>query len=168
MLTTSEKQYLQRSVIDLGRDLMQQAQDAHGFFTTKTRFAVSYSDTAQRQKVQEKLDHAVALLAVANIMAIFEKHLPKKYWTKVFQDPATTKKLRAYRHVRLCAVNGFTGERAIENTKDFDKQMASDEKLLGITSFSSSELMLDETAANHAFQFIRGLYDRAVIKVHSP
>lgn len=166
MLTSSDIQNLKQSIIDLGQELTQQAQDAHGFFTTKTRYAVSYQDLATRQRVQEKLDHAVAMLAIANIMAIFEKQLPKKFWTTIFQDSKITVRLKAYRHIRYSAVNGFTGSRAKEHRADFDKVMSGTNALRGIKLHTDQIILLDETAANFAFEFIRRQYERAIVKIH--
>lgn len=166
MLTLSEKQFLRQSVTDLGRELLQQAQDAHGFFTTKTRYAIGYSDPVARQQVQEKLDHAVALLAIANIMAIFEDRLPRKYWTKIFQEPAITVRLKAYRHIRFSAINGFIGTRASENKLDFDKTMSGNSPLRGVRSYDDESVFLDESAASFALSFLNEAYSKAVVKVH--
>ena len=166
MLSQTEKQTLKQSINDLGRELMQQAQDAHGFFTTKTRHAVSYSDLATRQDVQNKLDHAVALLAIANLMAVFEDHLPKKYWTKVLHDSAVTMRLKAYRHIRFSAISGFTGSRAKYNKSDFDKVMASSSPLRGVRSYDNCSVFLDEQAASIAFAFVNQIYSQAIVKIH--
>lgn len=157
---------LRESIIDLGRELMQQAQDAHGFFTTKTRYAISYPDPAKTKDVQLKLDHAVALLAIANIMAIFEDRIPKKYWTKILNDPSTTTRLKAYRHIRFSAINGFVGTRANENTIDFNKVMAGGDPLQGVLSFDGETVFLNEQAANHAITFVTQAYQKVVVKIH--
>jgi len=94
-ITAAEKTTLIASLSELGQELMQQAQGAQGNLLSKTRHADSISDPAIRLDVQKKLDHAVNLLAIANLMAIFEDHLPKKYWATVFRSPSLAKELRA-------------------------------------------------------------------------
>lgn len=166
MLSAAEITNLKQSTILLGQELLQQAQDAHGFFTTKTRHAVGYSDPATRQRVQENLDHAVAALAIANIMAIFENRLPKKYWVTIFQDSKVTVRLKAYRHIRYSTIHGFTHSRADENKLDFDKIMSGENPLRGIRSYSDDEVFLEETAANFAFEFIQRQFNVAIVKIH--
>ena len=65
-------QELFEKVQNLTSEFQPLAQGAFGFFTTKTRYAVSYNDPEIRNKVQDELDHAVALLAIAHLMTIFE------------------------------------------------------------------------------------------------
>ena len=69
-------QELFEKVQNLTSELQPLLQGAFGFFTTKTRYAVSYQDIEVRKKVQDELDHAVALLAIAHVMTIFEDSFP--------------------------------------------------------------------------------------------
>ena len=105
MLNQTEKTALLASLSALGQGLIQQAHDAQGQLLSKTQHAVSISDPQVRQSVQSKLDHSVNLIAIANVMAIFEHHFPRRYWVKVYKDPTLTKQLRAFRHMQHCAIS---------------------------------------------------------------
>ena len=144
---------------------MQQNQDAYGFFTTKTRHAVSYQNLAVRQEVQNKLDHAVALLATSNVMAIFESFFPRKYWSPVLRSPASTTRLRALRHLRFAAIHGFTGLRPNENRRDFNRVMSSADPLPGVRSFTADRVELELESASHALAFTRRQYELAICRV---
>lgn len=147
-------------------ELQQQSQDAFGFFSTKTRHAVGYSDPIKRKEVQEKLDHAVGLLAVAHVMALFEDSFPQEYWTDIIDDDSNYKTLMAYRHVRHCAANGFTGKRPDEDHEFFDEIMNSESPLRGVDSFESDELFLEESVGNYAHTFLSGLMNKIIVELH--
>lgn len=167
MITPTEKTQLMASMNVLGQELIQQAQQAHGNLMSKTQHAVSISDPQIRQQVQDKLDHAVNLLAIANVMAIFERHLPKEYWARAYRDPTITKQLRAFRHIRFCAANGFTGLRASENKTDFDKEYLAGDLPNWISSCNQHELFVKSGAAEFVFQVIRRAWERGIVAIHS-
>ncbi|WP_368343642.1 hypothetical protein [Pelagovum sp. HNIBRBA483] len=166
MLDQTEKSSLMASLSALGQDLMQQAHDAQGQLLSKTQHAVSISDPQVRQSVQSKLDHSVNLLAIANIMAIFEYHFPRKYWVKTYNDPKLTKQLRAFKHMQHCAIYGFTGVRATNNRVDFDRVFSASSKPNWIASLSDDELFLSNGAAAHVYQVVRTAWERAIVAVH--
>lgn len=166
MLNQNEKTTLLASLNALGQDLMQQAHDAQGQLLSRTQHAVSISDPQIRQSVQFKLDHSVNLLAIANIMAIFENHFPRRYWVKVYNDPKLTKQLRAFRHMQHCAVYGFTGVRASDNRFDFDHMFTPSSKPNWIAKLSADELILNNGAAAHVFQAVRTAWERGIVAVH--
>lgn len=166
MISEREIQNLKQSISTLGTELIQQAQDAHGFFTTKTRYAVSYSDQNMRQQVQERLDHAVNILAIANIMAIFEQYILEKYWPIIFADESIILHLKAYRHIRFSAIYGFTMQRAAENHQEFDNIMSSSDPIRGVSEYSQKALKLGETSAYYASEYVRRQYEKAIVRIH--
>jgi hypothetical protein len=93
---------LSSGLTTLGQELVTQNQDALGWLCSQTRNAVTYSDPLARQRVQSNLDHAVGLLCVAHIMALFEKYLPYNYWPELLNQDEL-QRLIAYRHIRNCA-----------------------------------------------------------------
>ena len=88
-------QELYDKVVALTGELQPLSQGAFGFFTTKTRHAVSYQDIETRNKVQGELDHAVSLLAIAHAMTIFEDSFPSIYWEEIIEDTEIFNKLKA-------------------------------------------------------------------------
>ena len=150
-----------------GQELMQLSQQAHGYFVAKTRHAITISDPILRADIQAKLDHSVNLVAIANVMAVFEQSLPKKYWVRVFRDTELTKQLRAFRHIRFSAVNGLTAKRASENSTDFDKLFRPNDLPNWISVLTDSELILNDGAAEYVFRVVKTAYDRGITAVHN-
>jgi len=155
-------------VQNLTRELQPLSQGAFGFFTTKTRHAVSYNDPEIRKKVQDELDHAVALLAIAHVMTIFEDSLPSNYWEEIIDDPETYNILKAYKHIRNSTVNGFTGCRSKDDDEYncFNQVMNSSNPLKGVKSFNDDKIFLAESAGNYSHTFIANLMNKIIVEVH--
>ena len=154
-------------MVPLGNKLMDLAQKAQGNLLSKTQHAVQISDPKTRLEVQESLDHAVNILGIANIMAIFEEHLPKRYWVKVLREPKITKKLRAFRHLRFCANNGFTERRAKENAKDFDAAFLNAGEVAWLAQYDADRIILRTGATQQVYQEVRLAFERAIVAVHN-
>lgn len=144
------------------------SQGAFGFFTTKTRYAVSYQDIEIREKVQNELDHAVALLAIAHVMTIFEDNFPSTYWEEIIIDQENLKKLKAYKHIRNITINGFTGNRTANDYEYniFNQVMNSGTPLQGVKSFDEDKVLLTESAGNFAHSFLTRLTNEIVVEVY--
>lgn len=140
-------------------------QEAHAIFCTRTRYAVSVQDQVARQRIQADLDHGVGLFCAAHVMAIFEKAIPSKHWDDIF-EPDDILRLKALRHIRRCAANGFTGDRVQEDAAEFDAVMASGQPLRGVESFDATEIRLSEMIGIDALPILQDLANKAVIKVH--
>lgn len=154
-------------VVKLSGELQPLLQGAFGFFTTKTRFAVSYQDTDTRNRVQDELDHAVALLAIAHVMTIFEDNFPSSYWEEIINDTEKFDTLKAYKHIRNSTINGFTGSRSNDDEYDHFKQvMNSNNPLRGVKSFDDENFFLTESAGNFAHSFITDLMNKIVVELH--
>ena len=144
-------------------------QGAFGFFTTKTRFAVSYQDIDIRNKVQGELDHAVALLAIAHVMTIFEDSFPNNYWEEIINDSDSYNILKAYKHIRNSTIKGFTGFRSDDDGDEYDcfnQVMNSNNPLKGIKSFDDKKIFLAESAGSFAHSFITGLMNKIIVELH--
>lgn len=142
-------------------------QGAFGFFTTKTRHAVSYQDLEIREKVQSELDHAVSLLAIAHLMTMFEDSFPFEYWESVINDTEKYNTLKAYKHIRNSTVKGFTGYRSNDDEYDcFDQVMASDNPLKGVKHFDDKKMFLAESSGNYAHSFITELMNEIIVELH--
>lgn len=161
-------QELFEKVQNLTRELQPLSQGAFGFFTTKTRFAVSYQDIEIRNKVQDELDHAVALLAIAHVMTIFENSFPSEFWEEIINDTEKYNILKAYKHIRNSTVNGFTGYRSIDDDEYnyFNQVMSSSNPLQGIKSYDEKNILLDESAGNFAHSFITELMNIIIVELH--
>ncbi len=161
-------QELFEKVQNLTRELQPLSQGAFGFFTTKTRYAVSYNDQEIRNKVQDELDHAVALLAIAHVMTIFEESFSSKYWEEIIDDTENYDSLKAYKHIRNSTVNGFTGYRSIDDDEYnyFNQVMNSDKPLIGVNSFDDKKIFLAESAGNFAHSFITALLNKIIVELH--
>lgn len=144
------------------------SQGAFGFFSTQTRHAVSYQNLEIRERVQNELDHAVALLGIAHVMSIFEENFPNTYWDEIITDQDSLNKLKAYKHIRNITVNGFTGKRTMDdNEYDFFNEVMNSEKpLQGVKSFSDEKVLLTESAGIFAHTFISDITNTIVVEVH--
>ena len=154
-----------QDIVALNTTMITETQEAHGQFCTRTRYAVSVQDQTVRQRIQADLDHGVGLFCAAHVMAIFEKALPSKYWDDIF-EPDDLLLLKALRHIRHCAANGFTGDRVQDDAAEFDTVMASDKPLRGVESFDAAQIRLSEQIGIHALPILQGLANKALIKVH--
>ena len=143
-------------------------QGAFGFFSTKTRHAVSYEDPDTRKKVQDELDHAVALLAIAHVMTIFEDSFPNKYWEEIINDAENYNIIKAYKHIRNSTVKGFTGYRSNDDEEYdyFNQVMNSNNPLKGVKSFDDKKIFLAESAGIFAHSFISGLMNEIIVELH--
>ncbi|MEH6504373.1 MAG: hypothetical protein V7682_10795 [Cycloclasticus sp.] len=161
-------QELFNKVVNLTGELQPLSQGAFGFFTTKTRHAVSYQDLEVRKKVQGELDHAVALLAIAHVMTIFEDSFSIEYWEEIINDTELFGKLKAYKHIRNSTVNGFTGYRSIgdDEYNYFNQVMNSNSPLKGVEIFDDKNIFLTEGAGNFAHSFITDLMNRIIVELH--
>jgi len=155
-------------VQSLTGELQPLLQGAFGFFTTKTRYAVSYSDPEVRNKVQDELDHAVALLAIAHVMTIFEDCFPSQYWEEIINDTENYNILKAYKHIRNSTVNGFIGHRSKDDDEYdyFDDVMNSSNPLKGVKEFDDEKISLAESAGNFAHSFITDLTNKIIVELH--
>ena len=75
----------------------------------------------------------------------------------------------AYKHIRNCASNGFTGKRELNDLKErgyFNKVMKSAYKLQGISSFSSRKITLGKMAAYDANIFITVVSNKINAELH--
>lgn len=165
-LPNSEIALLKAGLSKLGQELVGEAHHLQAYFLQKTRHAVSYPDKDYREKVQAKLDHSATVFAIANQMAAFESLFPKRFWTKILRDANVTVRLKAYRHIRFSAINGFTGNRASENRVDFDKIMSSSSPLLGVIEHDNEKFVLNLDAVHHFQPFVHKQWERAVVRVH--
>jgi hypothetical protein len=156
---------LSPGLLVLGQELATQNQDALGWLCSTTRNVVSYSDPQTRQRVQHNLDHAVGLLCVAHIMAVFELGFPNIYWP-VILDPADVRRLFAYRHIRCCAANGFTGVRPQDDYADFDLVMASDLPLRGVINHTDKAIVLSLDVLSDLSLFTREVINKAIVAAH--
>ncbi|MEW8350658.1 MAG: hypothetical protein AB2689_21655 [Candidatus Thiodiazotropha taylori] len=155
-------------VVKLSAELQPLLQGAFGFFTTKTRFAVSYQDVDIRTKVQEELDHAVAILAIAHLLTIFEDSFPNNYWEEIINDAESYNMLLAYKHIRNSTITGFTGFRSTDDDEydHFNQVMNSNDPIKGVKSFDDNKIFLSESAGNFAHTFITGLMNNIIIELH--
>lgn len=156
----------QADLVELGRELLTHGQDATGWLCTKTRNVVEYSDPAIRARVQKDLDHSVALVSIAHLMAAVEQRFPETYWSVVL-DKDDVELLEALRHVRHCAANGFTGLRPEPDRAAFDSVMA-DRPLQGVLVSEPTRLLLTTDIVFDASRLLRAVVDRAVVAAHSP
>ncbi len=83
-------QELVNKVQNLTSKLQPLSQGAFGYFTNNTQYTISYQDDEIRKKVQDELDHAVALLAIAHVMTIFENSFSYQYWEEIINDTKST------------------------------------------------------------------------------
>lgn len=149
-------------------ELQPMLQGAYGFFTTKTRHAVSYQDLEVREKVQSELDHAVSLLAIAHLMTKFEDSFPIEFWESIIDDAEEYNKLKAYKHIRTSTKNGFTGYRSEDAEFEyFNQVMGSNNPLNGIKHFDDNKIFLAESAGNYAHTFITGLMNKIIVELHT-
>lgn len=151
-------------LLDLGRDLANQNQDALGWLCSTTRNVVTYSDPETRKRVQSNLDHAVGMLCVAHVMAAFEKGFPSDYWSNVLSESEILR-LKAYRHIRGCASNGFTGDRPTTDYNEFDLVMTTS-PLRGVISHKENSIFLAPDIVNDLCVLVRGITDRAIVAAH--
>lgn len=158
---------LSPGLLALGQELATQNQDALGWLCSTTRNVVSYSDPQTRQRVQHNLDHAVGLLCVAHSMAVFESGFPNIYWP-VLLDPPEVRRLNAYRHIRCCAANGFTGVRPSDDYADFDLVMASDLPLRGVISHTDKVIVLSLDVLSDLSVLIREVINKAIVAAYHP
>ena len=161
-------QELFNKVLNLTSKLQPLSQGAFGYFTTKTRFAISYQDVETRKKVQDELDHAVALLAIAHVMTIFEDSFPCKYWEEIINDTEKYNMLKAYKHIRNSTVNGFTGYRSSGDKEYgyFTQVMKSNSPIKGVKSFNDEKIFLAESSGNFAHSFITDLMNKIIAELH--
>lgn len=155
---------LLQDIIALNTTMITETQEAHGQFCTRTRYAVSVQDQAARKRIQADLDHGVGLFCAAHVMAIFEKALPSKHWDDIF-EPDDLQRLKALRHIRRCAANGFTGDRCQDDAAEFDAVMASGQPLRGVEDFDATQIRLSERIGIDALPILQGLANTALIKV---
>jgi len=155
-------------VQNLTSKLQPLSQGAFGYFTTKTRFAISYQDVETRKKVQDELDHAVALLAIAHVMTIFEDSFPYQYWEEIINDTEKYNTLKAYKHIRNSTVNGFTSYRSIgdDEYSYFTQVMESNSPIEGVKSFDDKKIFLAERSGNFAHSFITDLMNKIIVELH--
>jgi len=165
VFTAAEIANLQTGLSVLGQELIQQSQDVYGFFVTKTAYAVTYNDVNKRVEIQQKLDSAVAMFGIANLMTIFEDHFPYRYWAQILSDPKVTVRLKAYRHLRYCAINGILGKRVDIHRGDFNRIMLSDLPVRGVSSYDDDYILLSILAPNYAFSFVREQWSKATVLV---
>jgi len=161
-------QELFEKVQTLASELQPLSQGAFGYFTTKTRHAISYQDIEVRNRVQEELDHAVALLAIAHVMTIFEENFPIKYWEEIISDTEDYNKLKAYKHIRNSTVNGFTGNRSKDDDEYsyFNQVMDSDNPIDGVMRFNDEKIFLTESSGNYIHTFITNLMNKIIVEIH--
>jgi len=157
-----------KKVQNLTSKLQPLSQGAFGFFTTKTRFAIPYQDIETRKKVQDELDHAVALLAIAHVMTIFEDSFPCQYWEEIINDTEKYNILKAYKHIRNSTVNGFTGYRSINDDEYnyFTQVMCSVNPIKGVKSFDDKKIFLAEMSGNFAHSFLTDLMNKIIVELH--
>lgn len=158
-------QSLSSGLTTLGQELVTQNQDALGWLCSKTRNAVTYSDPQTRQRVQDNLDHAIGLLCVAHIMAVFEKYLPCNYWPALLTQEEL-QRLKAYRHIRNCAANGFTGLRPTADHAEFNTVMASQHPLRGVMEYTDASIFLSPDVLNDLSAFVRRVSNMAIVAAH--
>lgn len=151
----------------LGKELITQNQDALGWLCSTTRNVVTYSDPATRQRVQRNLDHAVGLLCVAHLMALFEQKFPSIYWPTIL-DPQEVERLGAYRHIRNCAANGFTGARPSADHEAFNAIMNSCHPLRGVLSYTDDAIELSPDVLSDLCVLVREITNRAIVAAHQP
>jgi len=156
---------LLQDISALNTKMITEIQEAHGHFCTRTRYAVSVQDPIARQRIQADLDHGVGLFCAAHVMATFEKALPSEHWNDIF-EPDDVLLLKALRHIRRCAANGFTGDRVQDDAMEFDVVMASSQPLRGIMSFDSNHIRLSEQVGINALPILQGLANKALIEVY--
>lgn len=157
--------HLLQDITDLNTKIITETQGALVQFCTRTRYAVSVQDQAARKRIQADLDHGVGLFCAAHVMAIFEKALPSEHWDDIF-EPDDVILLKALRHIRRCAANGFTGDRVQDDAVEFDAVMASGRPLRGVESFDAAQIRLSEMIGFDAFPILQGLANKALIEVH--
>ena len=153
---------IMNDLVELGQILLKQSQDAFGYLHSSTRHVIGYSDPEERNRVQNNLNHAVSLLSVAHVMSIFEQKLPSIYWNLVL-EPNDIELIKAYRHIRQCACNGFTGIRSDIDYLEFDSIMTSDTPLSGIEFYDDKSIVLNEHIGLNALEFIRRITDKAIV-----
>ena len=168
-----DKVEITKSLLDKVGKMIQEtlvlSQRSFGQFITKTSHAVSLPDPKATAEWQENLDHAVSLLAICHVMSIFEDAFPKECWEDYIPDSQDYEKLMAYKHIRNCASNGFTGKRELNDLKErgyFNKVMKSAYKLQGISSFSSRKITLGKMAAYDANIFITVVSNKINAELH--
>lgn len=145
------------------------SQRSFGQFITKTRYAVNLPNIKDRDKWQENLDHGASLLAICHVMSIFEDVFPQNYWKEFVVDKNDYESLMAYKHIRNCAVNGFTGKRELDDIKErglFNKVMSSENKLRGVISYSSRRFRLAGMAAYDANVFITSVSNKIYVELY--
>lgn len=154
-------------VLNITIELQPLSQGAFGFFTTKTRHAVTYSDPETRKKVQAELDHAVALLAIAHVMTIIEDGFPIQYWEEIVDDVENYSMLKAYKHIRNSTINGLTGNRCDDDEFDhFDKVMSSTNPIRGVASYDNKNILLAESAGNYAHSLLTIIMNKVIVEMH--
>jgi hypothetical protein len=153
---------LHGDILNLMQILIGERQEAHAFFATKTRYAVGFSDPAERQRVQADLDHGVGLFCAAHAMALFEKKLPSRHWADIF-DQHDLQRLKALRHLRRCAAKGFSGDRVPEDSAEFDAVMASSNPLRGVESFTADEIRLSSLIGINEMPFLQQMGNKALV-----
>jgi hypothetical protein len=151
----------------LGQEIATQNQDAFGWLCSTTRNVVTYADPATRQRVQRNLDHAVGLLCVAHMMAVFEAGFPCNYWPALLSSH-DVQRLNAYRHIRNCAANGFTGDRPQADHADFGSVMTSNSPLRGVISYTHDTIVLSQDVLSDLCALIQDITNRAIVAAHHP
>lgn len=154
-------------LIVLGQELVTQNQDALGWLCSTTRNVVTYSDPATRQRVQHNLDHAVGLLCVAQMMAVFEAGFPRNYWPALLNSHEV-QRLNAYCHIRSCAANGFTGARPLTDHADFDLVMTSSCPLSGVINYTDRTIELSLDVISELSILVREITNKAIVAAHQP
>jgi len=158
---------LSPGLLVLGQELATQNQDALGWLCSTTRNVVPYSDPEASKRVQRNLDHAVGMLCVAHIMAVFEAGFPGNYWPALLSSH-DVQRLKAYRHVRNCAANGFTGTRPPADYADFDSVMTSSCPLRGVISYTDNSLVLSTDVLSDLCVLVREITNKAIVAAHQP
>ena len=165
MSQSDKEQNLKETLVKLGQTWQVETQDAYGHLTSKTRHAVGVSDPETRARIQGNLDHAVGLLCVAHAMTLFEKGFPSEFWPKYLED-SEVQILKAYRHLRRCAANGFVGDRVDEDREDFDAVMTSDQRFQGVDKFDENTLRLTERITSEVMPFLQMATNKALVATY--
>ena len=160
-------QEIYENAVSFMGELQPMLQGAFGFFTTKTRNAVTYEDPLIREKVQNELDHAVSLLAIAHLMTKFEDGFPFELWVSIINDPEKLNILNAYKHISNSAIKGFSGYRLRDAEFEcFNQVMTSENPLKGIKFYDDNKIFLAEAAGNYAHTFITDIMNKIIVELH--
>ncbi len=154
-----------KKLVNLGITLLNERQETMGYLYSSVRNAVTISDPTERTRIQQNLSNSVAFIGIAHIMTIVEKSFNEKYWSSVLSKDDCMR-LKAYKHIRACTINGLTGDRVLECKMDFTSVMKSPNPIKGIRRWSSNKIEIEESLLTDSIQDIRQIIDKAIVSIN--